>query len=70
MCVCVCVMSVCSCAQDNIDRGIADNVADVFHTFFGIGGLSLLGLPGLNRVSPAFAVPDSTLRVLGIDCKF
>ena len=32
--------------QDHDDGGIADrpgNVADVFHTFFGIAGLSLLG---------------------------
>jgi len=35
--------------------GIADrpgNMVDVFHTVFGIAGLSLLGYPGLNEVDP------------------
>ena len=35
--------------------GIADrpgDMVDVFHTLFGIAGLSLLGYPGLRKVDP------------------
>ena len=35
--------------------GIADrpgDMVDVFHTFFAIAGLSLLGHPGLQEVDP------------------
>jgi geranylgeranyl transferase type-2 subunit beta len=55
--------------QDAEDGGIADkpgNMADVFHTFFGIAGLSLLGHPQLLRVNAAFALPDTVLEGLGI----
>ena len=64
-------------AQDEIDGGIADrpgDVADVFHTFFGICGLSLLGYTeddeggyqGLRRVDPVYALPVDTLKRMGM----
>jgi geranylgeranyl transferase type-2 subunit beta len=42
--------------QDAENGGIADrpgDMVDVFHTHFGIAGLSLLGFPGLEEVDPA-----------------
>lgn len=41
--------------QDPERGGIADrpgDMVDVFHTVFGIGGLSLLGYAGLEAVDP------------------
>jgi geranylgeranyl transferase type-2 subunit beta len=55
--------------QDPELGGIADrpgNMADVWHTLFGIAGLSLLDYPGLEAVDPVYCMPRSTiLRVLG-----
>ena len=50
------------------------DVADVFHTFFGICGLSLLGYTedseqgytGLRRVDPVYALPVHTLERMGL----
>jgi prenyltransferase beta subunit len=42
--------------QDPEKGGIADrpgDMVDVFHTVFGIAGLSLLGFPGLEEVDAA-----------------
>eukprot|EP00850_Spirogloea_muscicola_P015386 SM000117S25506 [mRNA] locus=s117:281276:283699:+ [translate_table: standard] len=56
--------------QDDERGGIADrpeDMVDVFHTFFGLAGLSLMGHPALAAVDPVFALPvatvESTLRV-------
>lgn len=41
--------------KDPVDGGIADrpgDMVDVYHTHFGIAGLSLLGFPGLEEVDP------------------
>ena len=41
--------------------GIADrpqDLPDVFHTLFGIAGLSLLEFPGLQRVDPRYCLPE------------
>ncbi|KAL6573396.1 Geranylgeranyl transferase type-2 subunit beta 1 [Orobanche hederae] len=38
-----------------IDR--PDDAVDVFHTYFGVAGLSLLEYPGLKAVDPAYALP-------------
>jgi geranylgeranyl transferase type-2 subunit beta len=41
--------------QDPKEGGIADrpgDMVDVFHTHFGIAGLSLLGFPGVGEVDP------------------
>ena len=46
-------------AQDLDDGGISDRpgcAADVFHTFFGIASLALLGVSGVKRVDPVFAI--------------
>lgn len=55
-------------SQDE-DGGIADrpgNIADVFHTFFGVAGLSLLGYPGFKAIDPVFALPVHVIERLGI----
>mmetsp|Transcript_4381 Transcript_4381/g.6218 ORF Transcript_4381/g.6218 Transcript_4381/m.6218 type:complete len:365 (+) Transcript_4381:167-1261(+) len=67
--------------QDDDNGGIADrpgNVADVFHTFFGIGGLSLLRwfdsydekeaeAPCSRRpIDPVFALPVDLVKKLGL----
>lgn len=65
------------CSQDPDSGGIADrpdNVSDVFHTFFGLAGLSLLGFRGLGspeetegrRVDPIYALPERTVARLNI----
>ncbi|CAG8950458.1 hypothetical protein HYFRA_00006954 [Hymenoscyphus fraxineus] len=55
--------------QDPERGGIADrpgDMVDVFHTVFGIAGLSLLGYPGLEEVDPVYCMPKSVIeRVLG-----
>jgi geranylgeranyl transferase type-2 subunit beta len=54
-------------AQDPDDGGIADrpeDMPDIFHTFFGIAGLSLLGkLPDSYRtIDPVYALPTDVVR--------
>lgn len=56
-------------AQDPADGGISDRpdcMTDVYHTYFGIAGLSLLGYPGLEKVDPIYALPVKTVRRLGL----
>lgn len=56
-------------AQDPDGGGIADrpdNVADVFHTVFGVAGLSLLGYAGLEEVDPTYCMPLALTTKLGI----
>ena len=58
--------------QDAEDGGIADkpdNMPDVYHTFFGLCGLSLLGYADapLNKVNPVYAMPYETLDRLGVE---
>ena len=51
------------------DGGIADrpgNVADVFHTLFGVAGLSLLGDKDLGEVDPVYCMPKSVITKLGL----
>ncbi|KAL6527187.1 hypothetical protein OROGR_016277 [Orobanche gracilis] len=46
--------------QDREGGGISDrpdDAVDVFHTYFGVAGLSLLEYPGLKAVDPAYALP-------------
>jgi geranylgeranyl transferase type-2 subunit beta len=54
--------------QDEEGGGIADrpgDMVDVFHTVFGIAGLSLLGYVGLEEVDPVYCMPKRvTERVL------
>jgi geranylgeranyl transferase type-2 subunit beta len=55
--------------QDPDLGGIADrpgDMVDVFHTVFGLAGLSLLNYPGLVEVDPVYCLPRSvTKRCLG-----
>ena len=53
--------------QDEIQGGIsdrADDECDVYHTFFGIAGLSLMGFPGLEPIDPIFALPSKVVHQL------
>ncbi|KAL2945004.1 Geranylgeranyl transferase type-2 subunit beta 1 [Bienertia sinuspersici] len=46
--------------QDLEKGGISDrpdDAVDVFHTYFGVAGLSLLEYPGVKAVDPAYALP-------------
>jgi len=55
--------------QDQEAGGISDrpgNMVDVWHTVFGLSGLSLLKYPGLEAVDPVYCMPRSTIkRLLG-----
>lgn len=55
--------------QDPEKGGIADrpgDMVDVWHTCFGMAGLSLLDYPGTEPVDPVYCMPRSTIeRVLG-----
>ncbi|ODQ78423.1 hypothetical protein BABINDRAFT_39423 [Babjeviella inositovora NRRL Y-12698] len=49
-------------SQDDKDGGISDrpdNQADVYHTVFGIAGLSLMGYEDLVEVDPVYCMPKS-----------
>ncbi len=63
--------------QDREDGGVSDrpgNMADIFHTFFGIGGLSLIGwfdeekrrgqYPGFEKIDPVYALPSRLVEKL------
>ena len=53
--------------QDTEEGGISDrpeDEVDVFHTFFGIAGLSLMGFPGLAAIDPTYALPVEVVRRL------
>lgn len=41
-----------------------DDMTDIFHTLFGIAGLSLLGYPGLAKVDPLFCMPTHFTKSL------
>ncbi|KAG0612593.1 hypothetical protein M758_6G040200 [Ceratodon purpureus] len=46
--------------QDPDSGGISerpDDAVAVFHTFFGVAGLSLLGFSGLAAIDPSYALP-------------
>ncbi|KAF8430121.1 type-2 protein geranylgeranyltransferase subunit beta [Tirmania nivea] len=58
------VAFILSC-QDPERGGIADrpnDMPDVFHTVFGIAGLSLLGYPGLREVDPKYCMPTDVIK--------
>lgn len=53
--------------QDSEHGGISDrpgDMVDVFHTHFGLAGLSLLGYPGLKKVNPIFCMPEEVVQRL------
>lgn len=52
-------------SQDEDGGGISDrpeDMVDVYHTFFGIAGLSLMGHPGLKDIDPVFALPAEVVK--------
>ncbi|ODN74543.1 hypothetical protein L202_06914 [Cryptococcus amylolentus CBS 6039] len=56
-------------AQDPDEGGIGDrpgNWVDVFHTLFGVAGLSLLGYPGLQDIDPVYCMPADLIDRLGL----
>ncbi|KAI9206317.1 terpenoid cyclases/protein prenyltransferase alpha-alpha toroid [Polychytrium aggregatum] len=56
-------------AQDDEAGGIADrpgDMADVFHTVFGLAGLSLLGYPDLKPVDPRYCMTRDVTKRLGL----
>jgi len=59
-------------AQDDSEQGggIADrpgDVSDVFHTCFGLAGLSLLGYEGLNDIDPVYCMPVELIEKKGLE---
>ncbi|XP_016954950.1 geranylgeranyl transferase type-2 subunit beta [Drosophila biarmipes] len=59
---------ILSC-QDAETGGFSDrtgNMPDIFHTLFGIGGLSLLGHSGLKAINPTLCMPQYIIDRLGI----
>ncbi|PSR75178.1 hypothetical protein PHLCEN_2v9268 [Hermanssonia centrifuga] len=56
-------------AEDTDHGGIADRPGDqpdVFHTHFGVAGLSLLGYPGLDDIDPVYCMPASLIEAKGL----
>ena len=56
--------------QDDINGGISDrpdDEPDVYHTFFGIAGLSLMKHEGLEEIDPIYALPVTSVRKIGIE---
>jgi len=59
--------------QDDVKGGISDrpgNMVDVFHTFFGFAGLSLLGYPGFETIDPVYALPQKVVTQLGLAVRY
>ena len=59
------------CPKDKAG-GIADragNEPDVYHTHFGVAGLSLLGYPGLVAVDPVYCMPRHVIQRIGLTDK-
>ncbi|KAK9896931.1 terpenoid cyclases/Protein prenyltransferase [Cystobasidium minutum MCA 4210] len=57
---------ILSC-QDTEKGGVADrpeDVADIWHTVFGLAGLSLMGYEGLQPVDPVYCLPASVTKNL------
>jgi geranylgeranyl transferase type-2 subunit beta len=56
-------------AQDPEGGGIADrpgDAVDVFHTIFGVAGLSILGYPGLQDLDPVYCMPAALIESKGL----
>lgn len=59
--------------QDPSGGGISDrpgNIADVFHTYFGIAGLALLGYPDLEPIDPVYALPARICEQMKLPNRF
>lgn len=63
------VLQYAWCMQDEARGGISDrpeDMVDVFHTFFGIAGLSLMQQCDLEAIDPIYALPKAVVQqVLG-----
>ena len=51
-------------ADASRQRARAGDEADVFHTFFGIAGLSMLKHDGVLPIDPLYALPVHTMQRL------
>jgi geranylgeranyl transferase type-2 subunit beta len=59
--------------QDTDTGGIADrpgDLVDVYHTFFGIAGLALMGDSTLEPVDPVYALPCTVVRRAGLPIRW
>lgn len=59
-------------AQDEEKGGISDrpeDAPDVWHTVFGLAGLSLLQFPGLEAVDPVYCMPRSVTARLQLNTR-
>ena len=55
--------------QDPQKGGISDrpnDEPDVYHTFFGVAGLSLMRFPGLKEIDPVYALPTHVVERMGL----
>jgi geranylgeranyl transferase type-2 subunit beta len=63
---------ILNCQDDQ--GGISDkpgNMPDVFHTYFGVGGMSLMiAQSDLKMIDPIYALPINTLQKLGISTPY
>ncbi len=62
-----CVFAYSLLSQDEEDGGISDrpeDLVDVYHTFFGIAALSLMGYKGLGAIDPTYALPVEVVERL------
>ena len=41
-------------------------MVDVYHTCFGVAGLSLIGYPGLKKVDPVYCMPEHVIARVGL----
>jgi len=41
-------------------------MADIFHTLFGVAGLSLLGYPDLEDIDPVYCMPANIIETRGL----
>jgi geranylgeranyl transferase type-2 subunit beta len=58
---------MCGYTQDEEGGGISDrpeDMVDVYHTFFGVAGLALMGYEGLQPIDPTFALPVEVVERL------
>ena len=68
VCAVLCFKNI-DAPQDPEGGGIADrpgDMVDVFHTWFGVAGLSLLGYPGLDDLDPVYCMPASLIERMGL----
>ena len=55
---------------DSLTLTPSGNIADVYHTYFGCAGLSLLGYAGFQPIDPVYAMPVSVIQRLGLEQRY